>query len=119
MLLAVRRVQLRLLLLACSRRNNLMSDFDYALTQLLKEEGGYANDPRDPGGETYKGISRVFWPNWSGWPLIDAAKTDPKFREKLAENEHLPSLINSFYRKNFWQFDGVNDLLIASKLFDI
>src|SRR2546426_796362 len=65
-----------------------MADFDYALTQLLKVEGGYANDPRDPGGETYKGISRVFWPNWSGWPLIDAAKSAPKFHERLSENEH-------------------------------
>ena len=33
-------------------------NFDEAFDQLLGNEGGYANDPRDPGGETMWGITR-------------------------------------------------------------
>ncbi len=34
-----------------------MNIFDYALLFTLKHEGGYVNDPKDPGGETNHGIS--------------------------------------------------------------
>ncbi len=33
-------------------------NFDEAFVRLLGNEGGYANDPRDPGGETMWGITR-------------------------------------------------------------
>jgi lysozyme family protein len=33
-------------------------DFDTAFQRLIGHEGGYVNDPRDPGGETKYGISR-------------------------------------------------------------
>ncbi len=36
--------------------------FIQAFTNLLKEEGGYANDPADPGGETKYGISKRSYP---------------------------------------------------------
>ena len=35
-----------------------MANFTIALKKVLKNEGGYANNPNDAGGETYKGISR-------------------------------------------------------------
>lgn len=34
-----------------------MADFDLFLPMLLKFEGGYVDDPEDPGGETNKGIT--------------------------------------------------------------
>lgn len=34
-----------------------MADFDLFLPTLLKNEGGYVDDPEDPGGETNKGIT--------------------------------------------------------------
>lgn len=37
--------------------------FDEAFTRLLGHEGGYVNDPRDPGGETNWGISKRAYPN--------------------------------------------------------
>ena len=31
---------------------------------------GYSFDRMDPGGETYMGISRVYWPGWKGGGLL-------------------------------------------------
>jgi len=36
--------------------------FDEAFEKLLGHEGGYVNDPRDPGGETKFGISKRAYP---------------------------------------------------------
>lgn len=37
--------------------------FDDAADRLLGNEGGYVNDPKDPGGETKWGISKRSYPN--------------------------------------------------------
>lgn len=37
-------------------------NFDQAFERLIGHEGGYVNDPRDPGGETKFGISRRQYP---------------------------------------------------------
>lgn len=37
-------------------------DFDEAFDRLLGNEGGYVNDPQDPGGETNWGISKRSYP---------------------------------------------------------
>lgn len=37
-------------------------DFDAAFDKLLGHEGGYVNDPQDPGGETRYGISKRSYP---------------------------------------------------------
>lgn len=39
-----------------------MSTFDLAFDRTLGHEGGYVNDPRDPGGETKYGISKRAYP---------------------------------------------------------
>lgn len=40
-----------------------MSAFDVAINRLLTNEGGYVNNPSDPGGETKWGISKRSYPN--------------------------------------------------------
>ena len=40
-----------------------MVDFDAAFDRLLGHEGGYVNDPHDPGGETHWGISKRSYPH--------------------------------------------------------
>lgn len=37
--------------------------FDRAVSAVLAHEGGYVNDPKDPGGETKFGISKRAYPN--------------------------------------------------------
>lgn len=37
--------------------------FDEAFEKLIGHEGGYVNNPRDPGGETKYGISKRSYPN--------------------------------------------------------
>jgi len=37
--------------------------FERAVTHVLLHEGGYSNDPNDPGGETQYGISKRAYPN--------------------------------------------------------
>ena len=39
-----------------------MGDFDRAMEFILKHEGGYVNNPLDPGGETKYGISKRAYP---------------------------------------------------------
>ena len=39
-----------------------MSTFDRAFDLVIGAEGGYVNDPRDPGGETKYGISKRAYP---------------------------------------------------------
>lgn len=93
-----------------------MSDFSKALKAVLKNEGGYVNDPDDSGGETYKGIARNMWPKWDGWQIIDST---PKFN--LDFNQDLQNLVSDFYRKNFWNAvnaDLIESDAIATSIFD-
>jgi lysozyme family protein len=40
-----------------------VNKFDKAFEIIVGEEGGYVNDPHDPGGETKYGISKRVYPN--------------------------------------------------------
>lgn len=79
--------------------------FLLALSLTLKWEGIYSNDPDDPGGETWKGISRGNFPDWEGWKVIDQLK-DPKtgrLEVKAALNHKgLESMVQFFYHETFW-----------------
>lgn len=99
--------------------------FAHALATTLGYEGGYSNDPADPGGETYCGISRRSWPSWVGWARIDAVKAahpDPTERnEVLAADAALASAVETFYRDTFWnplQADEWADGALAADAFD-
>lgn len=96
-----------------------MADFSQAVAKTELWEGGYANNPKDSGGETYRGISRRNWPNWKGWSIVDGQKTQPGFPSSLDLNSPLQGLVIEFYRKNFWQYDGLNDQEVAWKVFDL
>lgn len=60
-----------------------MIDFDTAFTRLLGHEGGYVNDPADPGRETKWGISK------RSYPGVDIANLTQEGAKEI-------------YRRDFW-----------------
>lgn len=88
-----------------------METFNEAYNHTMVIEGGYANDPDDLGGETYKGIARNYHPLWEGWAIIDAMKqrfamhTTAGVRHFDAEarrDEKLQYAVLTFYKAKFW-----------------
>jgi len=49
-----------------------MNDFERVVKHVLRYEGGYVNDPRDPGGETKYGISKRAYPDVNIAALTEA-----------------------------------------------
>lgn len=102
-----------------------MTRFDHALASVLLVEGVYSNRPTDPGGETVFGISRVYWPAWSGWEIVDAlhaaAASSHDFIAALRTNGRLAGLVTAFYAEEFWNALGCNDLPtpVGEKLFEM
>lgn len=77
--------------------------FNTIVLQTLKHEGGYVNDPRDPGGETNFGISKRSYPG-----------EDIKNMTKARAIE--------IYRRDFWEKPRINmlkDDALAGKVFDL
>src|SRR5580692_10490694 len=97
----------------------MSSNFAFAITKVLANEGAYSNNPSDPGGETYCGISRVSFPNWAGWVIIDTYKHESSFPKNLVTVSGLSDLVKSFYFTNFWHFDGIVDPNVAEKTLDL
>lgn len=114
-----------------------MADFEIAEKITGINEGGYANNPSDRGGETFAGIARKFWRNWEGWKFIDRYKSDyakaktlKKTKLSLAQwvnasakvpTEPVRDLIVKFYKDNFWninQLDTIQDQQVANSVYD-
>ena len=49
-----------------------MNDFKECLGLVLKSEGGYVNNPADPGGRTNLGVTQVVWEEFVGHPVSEA-----------------------------------------------
>jgi lysozyme family protein len=111
--------------------------FETAYKQTAKFEAGYANDPRDPGGETFRGISRVSHPNWDGWPIVDQIKRElderygfiswtrmsswKKVDVAAAKRPALTRLVSDYYEREFYRPILAWGLAerVTDKLFDI
>lgn len=77
--------------------------FRFAVEKTLAHEGGYVNDPADPGGETNFGISKRSYPD------LDI--------ESLTRFEAM-----QIYKKDYWdpnRYDGIDDKHVAAKGFDL
>ena len=98
-----------------------MAKFENAYTKTAANEGGYANDPNDKGGETWKGIARKANPGWQGWVVIDSYRNLPDFPKILYGVELLESLVRSLYRIKYWdeiQGDYILNQGIADSIYD-
>lgn len=65
--------------------------FQSAMVQVLKYEGGYVNDPRDPGGMTNLGVTRRVWEGWTHKPSCEAEMRALK-----------PATVAPLYRVQYW-----------------
>jgi len=108
-----------------------MAKFEIAEAITGRNEGGYANNPSDTGGETYAGIARNYWGNWSGWKVIDSIKQGIKnnnlplnaqnINKSASKNIELNKAISSFYKQNFWdvnKLDLISDQQLANTVYD-
>jgi lysozyme family protein len=83
-----------------------MADFQKALAYTLKHEGGWSDDPADPGGATMQGITLATARNY-GIETREALRAISQ--EKVAE----------IYGAGYWLFGQVDDQRVATKLFDM
>lgn len=103
-----------------------MANFALVLPEILQNEGGYSKNPNDRGLETFCGISRVYWPNWPGWKIVDSVTSFgvpsiKQINEALFANPDIKALIQSFYKANFWdilKLDLMHDQQLASNVAD-
>ncbi len=107
--------------LSLNQKLNTMAEFKKAYEKMLIHEGGYVNDPDDPGGETYKGVSRKIHSKWDGWMIVDTLKIQSGFPANLEKDAGLQQMIEDFYQTMFWDSirgDKIESQLIAESIFD-
>lgn len=75
------------------------SNFDRCVGIVLHEEGGFVNNPRDPGGATNMGITLATLRAWRGKPTtVDDVRS------------LTPAEATAIYRANYWAAVRGNDL---------
>jgi lysozyme family protein len=98
-----------------------MADFLTAYKRSSIYEGGYANDPADHGGETWKGVARKMHPAWSGWVIVDTYKSHSDFPRVLRSDQNLEWAVQKFYHDCFWLpmwGDRIMSQVIANDIYD-
>lgn len=113
-----------------------MAKFEIAESITGRNEGGYANNPADTGGETFAGIARNHWPKWKGWIDIDRFKSQYTSYKQTAKKpmslaawinasakatQSLLDEISKFYKFNFWdslKLDLFQDQQLANSVYD-
>lgn len=97
----------------------MMDTFSYALSRTLHHEGGFIDDPDDPGGATYRGVSLRFLRSIG--EDIDG-DGDVDYDDIVALTRAEPDRIAEIYREWFWEKNRLDELhseLIAVKAFDM
>jgi lysozyme family protein len=82
--------------------------FEEALAGFLEGRECWTARPFERGGESFKGISRVKWPYWAGWPVVDNLKaisiSDRRFVEgHLEHDETMTQLVKEHYYRECWE----------------
>ena len=70
----------------------MTENFKECLALVLKSEGGYVNNPADPGGMTNLGITKKSLEEWLGHDV------DEKFMRNLT-----PEMAAPFYEQKYWR----------------
>ena len=73
----------------------MQKNYDKCLETILHHEGGYVNQPKDPGGETNLGVTKRVYEEWGG----------TKNMKDLQVSDVAP-----IYKKNYWDKMKGDDL---------
>jgi lysozyme family protein len=79
-----------------------MADFEIAVKQTLVHEGGFVDNPNDPGGATKYGITQKDMPNVNIADITEDQAT-------------------AYYSENYWKplYSQIENQAVASKIFDM
>jgi lysozyme family protein len=72
----------------------MLKNYDAAFANVIKSEGGYVNDPKDPGGMTNLGCTAVVWAAFKGKPVSEVTEAEMKALT--------PADVKPVYKKNYW-----------------
>lgn len=78
----------------------MKANFTDALAAVLVHEGGYCNDPKDPGGATNKGVTQGVYDDWRRVKGLA-----PRSVRSLETPE-----LQAIYRKRYWDACRCDDL---------
>lgn len=83
-----------------------MASIDKALPWILAHEGGWSDDPDDPGGATNQGIT-----------LETSKRHGIMTKESL--RDITPEQVAGIYKADYWRFDAISSQQVATKIFDM
>ena len=78
----------------------MKDNFQTSLTPLLVHEGGFGNNPVDPGGMTNLGVTKVVWEEWVGHTVSE--------KEMRALT---PTLVAPLYKRKYWDACHADELI--------
>ena len=77
-------------------------NFERCFQLLLKDEGGFVNDPKDRGGATNLGVTLGTWSSWVRYPAtVEMIKA------------LTPDDVRPLYRKNYWDYVKADQLPVG------
>ena len=77
----------------------MVNNFEKSLELVLRSEGLYSNNPKDPGGETMRGVTKAAWSTWLKRTIM------PGEMAKLTVADITP-----FYKALYWDKAYCNQL---------
>lgn len=78
----------------------MLSNYAASLAKVLTYEGGYSNDPKDPGGSTYKGVTQATYAAWR-----KRMQLDDRSVRLMTETE-----LQAIYQTGYWNTIGASTL---------
>ena len=75
------------------------SNFEASLAHVLQSEGGYVNNPADPGGMTNLGCTKAVWEEFVGHPVSEADMRGLT-----------PADVAPLYKRKYWDKVSGDDL---------
>lgn len=77
----------------------MKDNFEQCLAFVLKHEGGYVNNPKDPGGRTNLGVTQKVYEAYVGHPVTEADM-----------RSLTPEMVEPIYKRNYWDVLRCDDL---------